>query len=556
MMKKLFFLSLFILHLFADGYILDSDVNKKRYIQLKLDLEDYESRLHLIQKMAQQSGLKTKIIKEKDLSNLKSGDVLFLIDAFAISKKAQNQIIKFVADGGRLIFNFKSGFLDEKGNYTRDSFLVKLTHLKPLGYGYKPGDHDIFVVQHLLSPVSIPDAKVIDFIVYDTIPFFDGKTPDFEFTNYLATSPLIYNSKAIPSGALWDGKYKKGGWIYFSFPFYVMKSKLWKSVFNSIVDYSIDGIKVVKYPYLKFDKMTFVSEDTEYKYLNFNNFINALEKYDVNGTAFCVGRLAKLHPTLMKMAGKLPFLEISSHSYSHTKLIDKSKEILDKVEINGNNKLLQSLSGQEVKGFRPPREELNNKMKDVMETSSIDYILASYLRQLKPKYFGRLMLFSRMGTDDYQFLMELDWNKTQIVNKMIQESDYITSLNGMYTMSTHTHLMNYKTNVTMFEGLLKHLKEKHYPVLKGRDIANLIFTKDRIFVDSNLTKQGLDITINNKNPYDVKEFIFRVFYLTKPFTKVRCPLKTEMVKTKNNYVDIKVFNIPKKQTIKLFLETK
>jgi len=555
-MRYFIVLGIFIINLFANAYILDSDVNRHRYMQLHLDIWSYDKGNKDIKNILLKKGIKAEIIKEDDLEDLKPGDILFLIDSFAISKKAQNEIIKFVANGGKLVFNFKSAFLDEKGNFTRDSFLVKLTKLKPIGFGYKPGDNDIFVVQHLLSPISMPDSKVFDFVVYDTIPFFKGKTPDLEFTNFTATEPLRYKGKFVPSGALWDGKYKKGGWIYFSFPFYVMKSKLWKSVFNSIVDYSIDGIKVVKYPYLKFDKMTFVSEDTEYKYLNFNNFINALEKYDVNGTAFCVGRLAKLHPTLMKMAGKLPFLEISSHSYSHTKLIDKSKEILDKVEINGNNKLLQSLSGQEVKGFRPPREELNNKMKDVMETSSIDYILASYLRQLKPKYFGRLMLFSRMGTDDYQFLMELDWNKTQIVNKMIQESDYITSLNGMYTMSTHTHLMNYKTNVTMFEGLLKHLKEKHYPVLKGRDIANLIFTKDRIFVDSNLTKQGLDITINNKNPYDVKEFIFRVFYLTKPFTKVRCPLKTEMVKTKNNYVDIKVFNIPKKQTIKLFLETK
>jgi len=553
---RVLILFIFVINLFANGYILNSDVNRERYKKLGLDLEDYDKRNERIKNLILKKGLKAEIIKESDLDKLKSNDVLFLIDSFAISQEAQNKIIDFVANGGRLVFNFKSAFLNEKGYFTRDKFLVKLTNLKPLGYGYKPGDHNIFVVQHLLSPISIPSAKVIDFIVYDTIPFFKGKTPDLEFTNYSATEPLRYKNKFIPSGALWDGKYKKGGWIYFSFPFYVLVStnKEWTKTFESIIDYALKGVEVVKYPYLKYDKMTFVSEDTEYKYTNFNNFINALEKYDLNGTAFCVGKLAKLYPELMKRAGGLAFLEISSHSYSHTKLIDKSVKELDEIEINGNNKLLQSLSGQEVKGFRPPREELNNKMKRIIETSSIEYILAKYLQQLRPKYIGNLMLFSRIGTDDYQYLMELDWNKTQIIDKMRQEADYITSLNGMYTMSTHTHLMNYKSNVEMFEGLLKHLKEKKYPVLKGKDIANLIFQKDKIKINYKITPKWLKIIINNTNNIDIKEFIFRVYFLTKPFTKIRSPLKTKLIKYNNNYVDVKIFNLPKKRTINLLLE--
>jgi len=553
---RIIILFIWVINLFADVYILDSDINRQRYIKLNLDLQDYDIRNNKIKNMIVSKGVKVQIIKEDDLFDLKSTDILFLIDSFAISQEAQDQIIKFVANGGRLVFNFKSAFLNEKGYFTRDNFLVKLTGLKPLGYGYKPGDHNIFITQHLLSPISIPSAKVIDFIVYDTIPFFKGKTPDLEFTNYSATEPLRYKDKFVPSGALWDGKYKKGGWIYFSFPFYVLdtKNKYWKSTFESIIDYALKGVQIVKYPYLKYDKMTFVSEDTEYKYLNFNNFINALEKYDLNGTAFCVGRLAKEHPKLMKMAGELPFLEISSHSYSHTKLIDKTIEELDKIEINGNNKLLQKLSGQEVKGFRPPREELNTRMKRIIETSSIEYILARYLEQLKPKYIGNLILFSRMGTDDYQYLMELDWNRTQIIDKMKQEADYITSLNGMYTMSTHTHLMNYKSNAIMFEGLLKHLKNKHYPVLKGKDIAWLIFTKDKIKLEFKQEKNGIDINIKNQNPYEIKEFIFRVFYLRKPFKKIRSVYKTKLLKYNNNYVDIKVFNIKKHQNLKLFLE--
>ena len=558
-MKHFIVLIISIVSLFAKAYILNSDVNKDRYKELKLDIWTYNDNLKILQKFIIKKGFECEIISENDLDKLKKGDVLFIIDSFAISQKAQNQIKNFVSNGGKIVFNFKSAFLNEKGKLTNKTFLEEITHLKQIAYGIAPKDNVFFVIQHLLSPIKIKDAKRLEISLYDTIPLFKGKIPDLEFVNYSITEPLIHNKKPLPSGILWDGKYKKGGWIYFSFPFYVFSSKDrlkngWQSVIDSIIDYSLKDVAIVKYPYLKYDKMTFVSEDTEYKYVNFLNFINALKKYDVNGTAFCVGRLAKLHPELMKQAGRLKFLEIGSHSYSHTKLIDQPKEELSKVEINGNNKLLQKLSNQEIVGFRPPREETNNKLIDVMENSSLKYVLAKNLGQLKPKYIGKLMFLSRIGTDDYQYLMELDWNRTQIINKMKQEVDYVTSLNGLYTMSTHTHLMCYKSNVKMLEGLLKYIHEKKYPMLKGDDIVKLIYQVDNIDIKFTKISQGLSIDIKNRLNTNIDEFIFRIYFLNQGYNKIRCALKTKLIKYNDNYIDIKVFHIKANQKFNLILE--
>ena len=507
---KILMLILSVVFAFGNVYILDSDVNLQRYKELKLDTDNFHTRENYLKKVIQKYTKKVEIINSVDKITPK--DVLFVIDTFALSKDTQNKIIKFVANGGRVVFNFKIAFLDENGKRTH--FLEKITNLKIKGYATREKDHVFFVVQDLLSPIKIPQAKRLDLVVYDTIPILEGKKADLKYTNWNITEPMRHNGKFIPSGMLWEGKYKKGGWIYFSIPFYAfLHDNYWNGLLDSIVKYAVTGISVVKYPFLKYDKMVFVSEDTEYKFLNFNNFINALNKYDVNGTAFCVGKLAKNYPNLMKKAGNQKNLEIGSHSYSHTKLIDEPLELFYNQEIKDNNKLLSKLSSQKVLGFRPPREELNKKMIQKMENSSLSYVLAKNLGQLRVKYIGKLMFFSRIGTDDYQYIIELDWTPKQIVENMKREVDFLMNLHALFTLSTHTHLMNYKSNVKMLEHFLAYVKKKKYPVLKGKDIAKLIRENDKIHINL----QNSQIVIYNTNDLVIKKFIFiRSGCLSKP----------------------------------------
>ena len=549
-MKKIILFVFSFIYLFGDVFILDSKVNIERYKKLQLNIKVYKARLNLLKEYINAKGISTDIINEKMIHLLQPGDVLFIIDSFAISQKAQSAIKVFISEGGIVVFNFKSGFLNENGKVTKKSFFQEITGLKDLGYATNFTDHNLFLIPHLLSPImTTKSAKRLDMVLYDNIPLFTGKIPDMEWTTWSITEPLKYNKKYIPSGNMWDGKFYKGGWIYFSYPFYSFLngeqiiSDRFKYMVNNIIKYANKGISIVKWPFLKYDKMVFVSEDTEYKFGQFSNFIKALQKYDMNGTAFCVGYLAKQYPQLMQEAGKLTNLEIGSHSYSHTKLIDKSVEELKNVEINGNNKLLKTLSGQTVRGFRPPREEINNKMTKIIEKSTIKYMLTKNLSQLLPIYRGGVLEYSRLGTDDYSYLITLDWDKSKIVNKMKQEVDFITGLNAMYTLSTHTHLMNYKSNITILEEFLAYLKQKHYPVLKGIDIARLIREKDNIYIDYTRTSNAIIVNLDNENNKNIREFIFRVYFLREPIKRIETTLNAKMIRYPNqNYVDIKVFN--------------
>ena len=485
-----------------------------------------------------------------------------MIDDLALSNKAQKDIINFVANGGVIVFNFKPAYIDEKGRFTKNKFLSTITGLKPAGYIKKGKDNVYFLVQNLLSPIAIKDAKRIDFVVYDDIPIFTGKKPDLEFTNFVITQPIVYKNRFLPNGAFWHGRYKKGGWIYFNLPFYMflnngIETKYFNSLLNSMINYADKKISLVKYPFLYLDKMVFISEDTEYEFFNLAQFVGALNKYDMNGTAFCVGRLAKQYPKLMQEVGKMKNIEVGSHSYSHTKLIDKPVSVLDKVEINGNDNLLYSLSHQKTRGFRPPREETNKKLIGVIENSTLNYVLAKNLGQLRAKYEGKILFFPRIGTDDYQYIIELDWTPEQIINEMKEEVDFLMNLNAMYTLSTHTHLMNYGSNVKMLEALLAYVKKKHYPVYKGKTIARLINEVNNIDLSYQKSNSKIIITINNKNQNMIKLFRFRIYHLNDIPKNIQVDnpnISAKIIKKTNDYEDIEIKNMPKNSIFKVILE--
>ena len=80
--------------------------------------------------------------------------------------------------------------------------------------------------------------------------------------------------------------------------------------------------------------------------------IGILRSYDVHAAFFLVGKQAKQYPYLVKAirdAGN----EIGNHTYNHPRLIYLGDEEVKK-EIETNNELLKSITGQEVKYFRPP----------------------------------------------------------------------------------------------------------------------------------------------------------------------------------------------------------
>ena len=543
-------------------YILESSNTKNRLKAIGVGSENYINTMKEIKSTLQKRGFSVRIIDEMGLNSLTNKDILLVIDAISISKFAQQKIISFVKDGGSLLFNFDSGFIDEKGNFTETKMIETITSLKKEGYVKRDKEHSFYLAPKLLAPITIKGGKRLEMQLYDQIPIFSGKESYLKFTNWPMNEPMKQGNKFLPSGALWSGHYGKGGWVYFSFPFYAMQSvkediSLFNELFNNMIDYLYKGVKAVAYPYIHYDKVVFVSEDTEYKFSNFKGFIDLAKKYDFNVTAFCVGRLAEKNASLMKEAGSLKNVEIASHSYSHTKLIDDSNEQL-KVEIDLNKKLLEKLTNRTVIGFRPPREEINMKMYKRLAKTHYIYVMQKNLGSTDVGLEDNLINISRSGTDDYEYLINLDWDKEQILKKIEQEAKFITSSNAIYALSIHTHLMAYKSNISILENAFKFFKKEKYILLKGKDIAFLVMQRKNIDIKVTQTETNYIVHIKNKNYEDVKNLNIRIF-LSKNvnITGVLAEfstIKAKIIKYPNkDYVDININKLRRTTDYDLFL---
>jgi len=121
---------------------------------------------------------------------------------------------------------------------------------------------------------------------------------------------------------------------------------------------------------------------------------------------------------------------------------------------------------------------------------------------------------------------------------MKREVDFLMNLHALFTLSTHTHLMNYKANVKMLEQFLAYVKKKKYPVLKGKDIAKLIRENDKIHINL----QNSQIVIYNTNDLVIKKFIFRIYFLDK-VRKISSNLDLKIDK-KAYFIDVTINNLP------------
>ena len=406
-----------------------------------------------------------------------------------------------------------------------------------------------------------------DLVVYDALPIFHSKSiPDMVLTNWSITKPPLLNGKFLSiydDGIAWHGFYGKGKWFYFSFPTYVfldMKNKEFKNIFHNIFNFSKKLISVSSFPFLDKKSGIFISEDTEYKFPYGYNFAKLANKRDINVTLFAVAKLAKKYKNITQKIAKFQNCEIGSHSYSHCKILGAPKNIMQR-EIIYSKKLLQKLTNRKIYGFRPPREEINDAMEKIIKKAGYIYVMEKskpFLLPMKRK-FG-IITIPRLGTDDYTYLIDTDFNKKQILKQIIIETNFLTSLNGVYTLSVHTHLLSYKTNISILDKYFKYLnKNKNLYPMKGKDIATKAIYAQNVFYTFTSTNNLITLNIYNNNKVLLKNVSFRLY---NPNIKIlsftpeinRYKLKILSHNKIKKYYDLRLNKIPPKTTVKILIK--
>lgn len=532
-------------------YFLTSSANRRLYERNGMDYDTYAQRVRKFEKMAADAGYESEMVEAKDLKKLPSETILLALDMMSLSSDEIREIDAFVRRGGRLLFNFTAGFLDAS-LHTRPKNLVevitglrldpKINMLKqdPKNTGY--------LTLRLTSPLAtgLPEGRALDFGIYDLLPIYDNDgsvETDAYLTNWSQDDYLHYDQTHIlsrrQSGLIWHGYRGKGKWIYFSFPSYLFLDALqsyYAHLFKGMLAFLDHTITAVPYPLIDSPNAVFVSEDTEYKFEYLDAFSNAAAKHRFPVTAFCVAQLAQKHAELMKKVSHNPYLEIGSHSYSHKKIVGESDKVYYR-ETFGSKKVLESLTGKKVLGFRPPREEIDEKLIRDLEEAGFRYILSAGENRLYPYYHGKIIIIPRHGTDDYSYLVNLDWNASKILSRMKHEVQILTALDGIYTLSTHTHLMSYGPNIRITEKFFDyvHSHPEMHP-MNGEMISDRVKARLNLTYRSDETLQNSTLTLMNGGKEPIKNLHLALY--TDPGIKIT-GVESEIVgiKTKLRRID-------------------
>ena len=348
-----------------------------------------------------------------------------------------------------MLFNFTSGFLSTSLKYQSDNLVSRITGLQ-LSANTNTIKFDVnstgYMSTRLMSPLAkyLPQGRALEIVLYDPLPIFDTPSSletdayltNWSQINYLKISKSRELSKA-QSGVLWHGYKEKGKWVYFSFPSYSfieLGTAFYAELFKGLLEFLNQEITPIAYPYIDAKNAVFVSEDTEYKYENVKQFYDVSTKYKFPVTAFCVANLAEKNRAIMEKVSTSKYFEIGSHSYTHKKIVGESDEVYERETID-SKKLLKELTKQEIYGFRPPREEIDAKMIELLDEGGFKYILGTGENRLTPHFNKDIMIIPRHGTDDYSYLINLDWDSQKILNEMKHQANLLTDLNGIYTMS-------------------------------------------------------------------------------------------------------------------------
>ena len=510
-------------------YILKSKETQKVFVKFGIGDEVYLNRLKNFSSFLKDISYQSEIIEDKDIPSLKKGDILILLDTLSLNEKTKKEIKEFLKRGGNLLFNYNVAFSNEKGEFEGDKFLNSITGLKfSKDFNYlqlkKEGG---YLTPKLLSPLTSfnENGKRMELLLYDDIPIFKSPknlSPDVLLTNYTQSqTPLLDDKLTMISlkkaGMVWHGYLGKGKWVYFNFPSYSLteiKSSVpeYKKLIKGFLHFFENPAVIRKYPYIDTDNVMFISEDTEYKFENLKRFSALSLKYQIPVTAFLVGFLAEKNQNIVEEAAKNPYLEFGSHSYSHKKIVGESDEYIKK-ETVGSKLLIEKLSGKKVRGFRPPREEIDLKMYKYLNEGEYKYVMEQEKDTLLP-YFGykNIMTIPRHGIDDYVYLINLDWDQKEILEQILKEATILKYLNGIYTLSIHTHLLAYGKNINILEKFFKFLKENpDFKTLNGYQIYKRVLWAKNIDLSYSTTKKNIIVTIHNNNQESVKNFTFNIY---------------------------------------------
>lgn len=195
-----------------------------------------------------------------------------------------------------------------------------------------------------------------------------------------------------------------------------------------------------------------------------------------------------------------------------------------------------------------------------LQDSGTKYILSESKSRLYPFGYmnGKMLMIPRHGTDDYSYLINLDWNSSQILQQIKTEANILADLNGMYTLSTHTHLMSFSTNINITDKFMQYVnKQKRLTAMNGAMIYKRVILRDKIHLSTKQTNKKFIMTFSN----DSNEKVHDVHYELSVSPDIKLGrvesevigVQTKLIKNKSNTYTLIIKSMSPKSQMILFV---
>jgi len=136
----------------------------------------------------------------------------------------------------------------------------------------------------------------------------------------------------------------------------------------------------------------------------------------------------------------------------------------------------------------------------VLEDGDYHYVLGGAENRLTPYFRGNILTIPKHGSDDYLFFVKFDWSSQEILARIKAQMHTVANLNGIYTLSTHTHLMNYKSNISILENFFSYLQsQKEITPMNGKMINKRLYQKAHLTTESDISEKQILIRVSNSD---------------------------------------------------------
>jgi len=575
-LKEFFFASSLLMQMISTSkkiqiYVYDSTTNEDFYEKIGIKKEIYRNRLKKIESwILRDLDFIPKVIRKNELEKITTlrfikNSVLLLPDVLSLSDEEFLLVKEFIKKGGGVLVNWYFGFRNEKGEYVGGKRIEKLfPNISYIGDLHLKEKEPLFFALKGINPYGIKlPGKKYQIAVYDPIPLFkEEKANSDALLSTWSISPFR-NLPLNSIGCLRHRSLGKGRVVYFSFPFYSIfeikeERRNFNHLFTGILSYLAGKPSISLFPLLDYPYATFLSLDTEFLFKNLIFFSDLLKELNIRGTAFCVASLAEKEGTVFKEALKNPLLEIASHSYTHANL-ESPNVSLDK-EVTESKTLLEKLSGRKIWGFRPPMEKINAKVLEKIAGAGYKYVFAKPSpSSLFPYYSHGIVVIPRTSRDDFDLMITEELSDEKVFQNLLKDFQFISYLNGCFTLSTHTFLLSSKEKINILKKFLNIAEVKKGKFLTGMEYARTFVIFDGIYLKHKESDTKVYITISNNSNFGVKKVLLRYFWREnkkpkKIYPEVLGAVDLKIVNEGRDYTDIMISPLTPKTSITVIVE--